>query len=70
MPYPCRPLIASKAIALKSDATGSLSCDGFALLVVPCDSRDLMWLSGEASPGKWAKVLFDRSSGIGSIGLP
>ena len=55
MPYPCRPLItsrasrASKANALKPEATGSLSCGVFALLVVPCDSRDLLGLSGGAT---------------------
>jgi hypothetical protein len=28
----------------------------FAVLVVPCDSRDLMWLLGEASPDKWGRL--------------
>jgi len=42
----------------------------FALLVVPCDGRDLMWLLGEASPDKWGRLHSARvGDNAGSVGI-
>jgi hypothetical protein len=53
----CRSPSLNRQTGLRFQACRRGSVSGvFAVLVVPCDGRDLMWLLGEASPDKWGRL--------------